>query len=602
MGQLWTWARQHRGGCAFAWSFLNHSVNNSESVDNSCTAFVCTSSKQVAVWRGPTKHKKARQPSLEEDKQERFRSATLLVNIALSWTQVNGGLCQRVQSAPVRKQDTIVEQAKTSLVNNFDARYLNNVLRVWRLWQAWCTKNECSDAAPWEGAEAEFMHTPVALGKRQPNKVARTAPLTRWIAIRWLENNLGPAPVRVLDCHKPRRAGANDAEIQEETAAQALEPEILVQVDSLLPRLEVEVSDNGLFRAAVYFIWLAMITLRFQHGQRSVLVALTTHTLVGVCLRGKGQPGFFWFSPRYSPLGFDVGGRIWAWWNEGRRDDRILHFVMIHPTGEAWSMKEFLQASRHILHRWIGLDAESVALFTTYSLRRLMTTLGGVLKVHRLEALATGNWANAPSDMPARYAGEKSDAAKTVKLTYLYVIRSALRDDVRPMNWQAVRAYASSGMVHDARQEALVSLASDKELHTTPQPLLQGLVAPRRRFKLKGLKIRKLSVPSKIDGGKEKVQLPIVQADPGSLRDERLMWKATMRKGEVLVHILDNDLPYCNRRQKKARPFKKWMAEGDTVGGLALMHWSMHEKCERCWINLDAILRERLAAALQRPS
>ncbi len=256
-------------------------------------------------------------------------------------------------------------------------------------------------------------------------------------------------------------------------------------------------------------------------------------------------------------------------------------------------MREFVGAIRHILLRWVGLDEDSAKLFFTYSLRRMMPTLGGILKVHRLEALATGNWTGAPTDMPARYAGEKSDAARQIKLTYVFLLRAAVRADIRPMHWAAVRAFATEEIVKEARNEALVSLAADRELKTVPQDLLQGLVAPRKRFKLRGLKIRKVKVPERVTPEAVGATASTAAVDTQIPDTAELPWVVTQRSGTPVVHVLtQNKIPFCDRRQQvsKAKPFKRYRAAGDNVGSLKLMPFDMADKCERCWAHLPADL------------
>ena len=131
--------------------------------------------------------------------------------------------------------------------------------------------------------------------------------------------------------------------------------------------------------------------------------------------------------------------------------------------------------------------------------------------MHRLESLATGNWRGANCDMPARYAGEKTDTARTVKLLFLYVLRRALREGARPITWATLRACSTPDIVEAARKEALVSLAADQEVKATAQERLVGLVAPRKKFKMRGLKFRRHQVPPPVDKAVSQQPQPVQQ-------------------------------------------------------------------------------------------
>ena len=205
------------------------------------------------------------------------------------------------------------------------------------------------------------------------------------------------------------------------------------------------------------------------------------------------------------------------------------------------------------------------------------------------------------TDMPARYCGEKTDAAKSAKLTILYTVRRALREDVRPLTWAALKAFANQAVLEAARREALVSLAADQEVIVTAQEKLKGLVAPRKRFKLQGLRFKKMTVPPTI---KQDV-VPTNKEIPGhsnpKVLQQNLVWVVTKRKGAPLIHILSPiRIPFCDRRQApdKAKEFCKYWASGNTVGELRLMGFTLNDRCDRCWRNLDADTREKLTAAL----
>ena len=605
VGTLWESLRTKSTGIKHALALVKQEKREEQAREikvSTVSADKCISSvaKQSRPFKGPPK--KRRHESLDRDKVLKMEAMTVLVQIAMQWT--TWSFSQQFESMPKERRLGWLERFTKELSEQFDARYLLGVGRVWQQWVQWCSAagngaTAVSAGAPWQGAVQEFLYSCSPTGQ-----LAQSAPRFRFFGLRFMYTHFGGP--QILDSQRPRISTVG-APVEDDSGAVALIPELQFQLELLLPKL-VRLQEHSLVRAVVYSLVLSMGALRFQHAQRSMLVALTTVVIVGACLKGKGQPGYMWYCPRYSPTGFDVGLAIWSWYHDSSAVSR--QYLFVHVNGGAWALAEHIQAIRHVLLRWIGVPVEAVALFSSYSLRRVAPTAAGIMQFDRLEALAVGNWRGAAGDMPSRYFGNKSALAKQVKMTIVLLYRAVARQQaLRPITWEVLRAFATESQVKLVRQEALALLSRDKEEKATEACKLKGLVAPRRQFTVQGVKLKRISVPevearkdAAQDGshaalhlGKERTLQPELPQ-----KEEALYWLVTRKKGEPVVHVLIDGHPVCKRRQQaaKAKPFRRPEAMGDTAESLQGLGMPLKAKCERCWSLLDPAHRDLLARAL----
>jgi hypothetical protein len=595
VGSLWDAIPAEAVGSSFTWSMFQRLVNPPMLSGSEIRCNLSSESSQVKVFRGPSKAAKVLTPSMDTDK--RRQAAWKLLELAMTWTTVQGGLYwQSLQVNPDQRAHWLESQV-ARIASSFEAKSMHGALRGWSNWVSWCSAHQCEPIRPWPGATLEFLY----------DTKKKSVPLCRWNAFRFLMRNLQGCPAEVSQQQRPR--SAKTGLVEEESGAATLEPELMLQLEQ--ESSVIAKHDKELHRVVIYALWLCIATLRYLHCQRSVLICLGRHTLVGACLRGKGTPGFFWVTARYSASGIDIGGTIWKWWYSAaehfrRKKQGVPTYIFMHEDHTAWMMHEWLQGLRHVFHRWVGLDAESTNLVSTYSFRRFNPTLAGILRVERLEAVALGHWTNAPTDMPLRYHGEKAASAKTVKLALVLVLRDMVRQQVRPLSWDKLRSVVSTKTLDAAREEALLQIANDEEIETTPPEWVEHLVRRKRSFSLRGLKAKKIVVPKPVVAPPcKEPELPTIESP-----NEELHWQVTNRSQVAVVHIvehMDKDSavpwwkPRCDRRQKKVavKSFKRVAASGSTVKSLRDMSFRQDDKCRRCFDHATADERRKLLSALR---
>jgi hypothetical protein len=240
-----------------------------------------------------------------------------------------------------------------------------------------------------------------------------TAALAAWNHLEWWRCHGGcPVPSDGASS-KPRQPLNAEASVDQ---APVLPPTVTLSVathaDTLWGGSNERVRQGLLISHLMLYGYL-----RFKHVQRSVLTAMSEHTLFGRCLRGKSnsaRASFEWAVPRKGECGFDIGHHLVNQWSkESERAGKPLPFLIMDSGGRCVSNSGANEALKDLV------DCTDVVtnpeLTTSYSFRRFAVTAAMMRRLDHEALLRLGSWHEkvgtstdrTPAGMPARYTGEK---------------------------------------------------------------------------------------------------------------------------------------------------------------------------------------------------
>ena len=174
-------------------------------------------------------------------------------------------------------------------------------------------------------------------------------------------------------------------------------------------------------RLALMSQWLAVFGIRTKHVKRSVLIKITKSFATGYCARGKQQHarnGFVWSAPSClcNFPGFNWAERLLQ--DFQRVPDKQKYLIGLCFDVEkmaAWSNDTICNMVRSYFPHLP--DAQDI---TTYTWRRLSSTLATSSKLSAQEKLALSDWVDKTQGdkaeaIPLRYADSKAMEARRIK-------------------------------------------------------------------------------------------------------------------------------------------------------------------------------------------
>ncbi|CAE7366109.1 clpC [Symbiodinium natans] len=200
--------------------------------------------------------------------------------------------------------------------------------------------------------------------------------------------------------------------------------------------------------------------LRYKHLHLSTVLKITASTVHCYCTRGKQaklRSGFYWCVPArfLNQFSWSTAWReLYASLPAARRKNCGLAFDF---RGNSWSRLESVRATQDEFRRVL----EEPQLLTSYSWRRLGTTVGLLANFTVPQLAALGDWGDRIEDsqakMPIHYAGSRYGLSRYCK-HYAYAVASHLREH---LSWEAIPPWAVELACAAAKVEAETAVERD---------------------------------------------------------------------------------------------------------------------------------------------
>ena len=248
------------------------------------------------------------------------------------------------------------------------------------------------------------------------------------VALRWCERNL---LMRFeLDMVKVQSTSSGTVGCAAKQAV-ACEPAMLCSIGATCKRLQRE-GDRRWMSSVIGHVMQSGV-MRRRHLQRSRLLRLSTTTAYFWCAKGKtgGRQGFPWSCPADTMDGVPIM-KMWLDAKQLTEDvtGKDIGWLCFDVTnGEPLAMSAITAAWRSVFSATVS-NAE---LLTSYSFRRVATTLASALHLPWELRLALGAWqgdvsassarTGGVSLMPARYADNRCDVQAITKLACQMVMQ-----------------------------------------------------------------------------------------------------------------------------------------------------------------------------------
>ena len=185
----------------------------------------------------------------------RRKSAAVAVQLSFSW-HPNWGLAARAG----KLSPTLLEAWKEQCIQDvsiYEASVINQAVRTWCDWEAYCTENGMSACVPEE--------TYLGIQIWMKGKPSASGPLAAFNTMKWLKKNLR-APIALEDISRPKQASGPKA-IRGQTQAIVSEPGMLMELE----RLAFQLHEAKDWRTAAVCCTHAVCAgiMRMGHLERS---------------------------------------------------------------------------------------------------------------------------------------------------------------------------------------------------------------------------------------------------------------------------------------------------------------------------------------------
>jgi len=231
-------------------------------------------------------------------------------------------------------------------------------------------------------------------------------------------------------------------------------------ITALADAIVAGTEDGNPFWLALLASWLqAMASLRPSHVLcRSVPVELFDGWILFFCMRGKREcrhAGFYWGVPSETPCGFNWTTKFLEVYEQRRQSDAgkaMRGMIFRTDTFEAISAESVNALSMNVVPD-VLVEPRAV---TTYSWKRLLTTMALHLNFSASERSAIGDWKDAKAGgdeapITSRYAEEKEGRSRTCKLICAEVLSSLASRNIRTFDEVSARQWDE--MAAEARAE-----------------------------------------------------------------------------------------------------------------------------------------------------
>ena len=279
-----------------------------------------------------------------------------------------------------------------------------------------------------------------------------TAPTRGLQALRWISKNAQ------LQWVLPELRRVKQPKAVGEQQAMVVEPPLLSHLED---RISAMCKAGDARWTALLGQWLVGVgVLRYKHLNLSTVLKITPSTVHCFCTKGKQaklRQGFYWCVPA-------TFSNCFAWtkpWvdqflllSPARRKHCGLVFDM---RGRPWSRLESVRATQDEFRAVL----EEPSLLTSYSWRRLGTTVGLLANFSVPQLAALGDWGDRISDtqakMPVHYAGSRYALSRFCK-HYAYYVASHVRDYTA---WEVIPPPAVDEACRLAKDRAALAVEQD---------------------------------------------------------------------------------------------------------------------------------------------
>ena len=310
-----------------------------------------------------------------------------------------------------------------------------------------------------------------------------TAPTRGLQALRWISKNaqLQWALPELRRVKQPKAVG--------EQQAMVVEPPLLSHLED---RISAMCKAGDARWTALLGQWLVGVgVLRHKHLNLSTVLKITPSTVHCFCTKGKQaklRQGFYWCVPATFSNRFA--------WTKPWVDQFLLlsparrkHCGLVFDTrGRPWSRLESVHATQDEFRAVL----EEPSLLTSYSWRRLGTTVGLLANFSVPQLAALGDWGDRISDtqakMPVRYAGSRYALSRFCK-RYAYYVASHVRDYTA---WEVIPPPAADEACCLAKDRAALAVEQDCTV-VWSSPARSSLEPPRLRLTAARDRVRKHS-------------------------------------------------------------------------------------------------------------
>ena len=227
--------------------------------------------------------------------------------------------------------------------------------------------------------------------------------------------------------------------------------------------------------------WLVGVgVLRYKHLNLSTVLKITPSTVHCFCTKGKQaklRQGFCWCVPATFSNRF-AWTKPWVDQFQLLSPARRKHCGLVFDMrGRPWSRLESVRATQDEFRAVL----EEPSLLTSYSWRRLGTTVGLLANFSVPQLAALGDWGDRISDtqakMPVHYAGSRYALSRFCK-HYAYYVASHVRDYTA---WEVILPPAVDEACRLAKDEAALAVEQDCTV-VWSSPARSSLEPPRLRL------------------------------------------------------------------------------------------------------------------------
>ena len=220
--------------------------------------------------------------------------------------------------------------------------------------------------------------------------------------------------------------------------------------------------------------------LRYKHLNLSTVLKITPSTVHCFCTKGKQaklRQGFYWCVPATFSNRF-AWTKPWVDQFQLLSPARRKHCGLVFDMrGRPWSRLESVRATQDEFRAVL----EEPSLLTSYSWRRLGTTVGLLANFSVPQLAALGDWGDRISDtqakMPVRYAGSRYALSRFCK-HYAYYVASHVRDYAA---WEVIPPPAVDEACCLAKDKAALAVEQDCTV-VWSSPARSSLEPPRLRL------------------------------------------------------------------------------------------------------------------------
>ena len=227
--------------------------------------------------------------------------------------------------------------------------------------------------------------------------------------------------------------------------------------------------------------WLVGVgVLRYKHLNLSTVLKITPSTVHCFCTKGKQaklRQGFYWCVPATFSNRF-AWTKPWVDQFQLLSPARRKHCGLVFDMrGRPWSRLESVRATQDEFRAVL----EEPSLLTSYSWRRLGTTVGLLANFSVPQLAALGDWGDRISDtqskMPVHYAGSRYALSRFCK-HYAYYVASHVRDYTA---WEVIPPPAVDEACRLAKDKAALAVEQDCTV-VWSSPARSSLEPPRLRL------------------------------------------------------------------------------------------------------------------------